>query len=186
MNKKNLIAMMAAGSFCLSALTACGDSSTEARVPKGQQCANGLTAECLVGEWSMLGFANKGTKVMLPEFNYADMPGKLTFQPDGSFNFVLPTNAPAALVNDSDCNPIKGSWSVEGTVLTLSSVAKHFDNLQMCLGTGTHITLEPEVNLEDDPGHVRLLFGEIILMGKATNEQSVRDYSTEVFSISAM
>lgn len=184
MHKKTFIALAAAGALSITALTACSESSTEPRVSKAQQCGNGLSAECLVGAWNALGFANKGTKAVLPEFDYSANPGKLTFQSDGSFSFDFPTAAPAALVSDPDCNPIRGSWSVDGTVLTLSSNARHFDNMSMCLGTST-FTLVPEVNLNDVPGSVKLTFEAIVLMSKATNEKSIQDYSTEVFTISA-
>ena len=185
MHKKTFIALAAAGALSITALTACSESSTEPRVSKAQQCGNGLSAECLVGAWDALGFANKGTMAMLNEFDYSANPGKLTFQPDGSFTFDFPSTVPAALVSDPDCNPIRGSWSVDGTVLTLSSNARHFDTMQMCLGTGTTLTLVPEIDMEAVPGSVRLSFGEILLMGKATNEKSIKDYSTEIFTISA-
>lgn len=183
MQKKTLIALAAAGALSITALTACSESSTEPRVSKAQQCGNGLSAECLVGAWDALGFANKGTMAMLNEFDYSANPGKLTFQPDGSFTFDFPSTAPAALLNE-ECNPIKGSWSVEGTVLTLASKARHFDNMQLCLGITT-FTLVPEIDMEAVPGSVKMSFGEIVLMGQATNEKSIKDYSTEVFTISA-
>ena len=54
---KNIFLSAAAAALLAVSLTACGDSSTSAKSSKAEDCAAGLTKECLEGEWSFIGIS---------------------------------------------------------------------------------------------------------------------------------
>ena len=176
MNKKLFIGLAAA--VAMSALTACSESSSSSKPSKAEECANGLSAECLVGAWNMNGFANSGTGEMLPNFNYTAAPGKMTFNEDGTFQFDVPAGAPAGHRTE-DCNPIYGNWSVAGTTLTMRATIN-----EMCVDSHKKkIDLVPKIVV--DGVEVKMTYGSLWLLENATDEVSIKDNSTEVYTISA-
>ena len=168
---------LAVASLCsLAAFTACGDSSSSASKSKAEECANGLSAECLQGSWNMLGFANNGTGEILPAYDYKAAPGKLTFNEDGTFQFDVPLSAPADL-KAGDCNPVYGNWTISGTQLTLKGTING-----MCLAHKS-ATFTPVIAAEG--AEIKMSMGGLWLMENATDEVSIKSYAGEVYTISA-
>lgn len=142
---------------------------------KAEECAAGLSSECLIGEWSMKGFASKDGGAMHPGYDYTSAPGKLTFTDDGQFKVDIPTGAPSEFTS-VDCNPIYGTWSVDAGVLTMTTKVRN-----LCMATRTYqgsptITVGTTVNMD---------LGRLFFLYSATDEPSVRTDYTEEFSIGA-
>ncbi len=173
---KNKVFIGLAAALALSAFTACSESSSSSKPTKAEECAKGLSKECLVGAWSMIGFANVGTGEILPNYDYQAAPGLLTFNEDGSFQFDLPTAAPAGL-RDVDCNPIFGNWSISGTSLSMHATVGG-----LCLAKQS-ATFTPTIAA--DGANIKMTVGGLWLLENATDETSIKSYSSEVFTISA-
>ena len=152
------------------------ESSSSFKPTKAEECAKGLSKECLVGAWSMIGFANVGTGEILPNYDYQAAPGLLTFNEDGSFQFDLPTAAPADL-RDVDCNPVFGNWSISGTSLSMHATVGG-----ICLAK-QRATFTPTIAA--DGANIKMTVGGLWLLESATDETSIKSYSSEVFTISA-
>ena len=161
--------------IAVSMFTACGDSSSDPKPTKAQECANGLSADCLVGSWNMIGLANSGTGEILPSYNYT-VPGMLTFNEDGSFQFDVPLAAPADL-RTIDCNPVYGTWTVSGNTLTMKSTVNG-----MCLAKKS-TTVVPIITTNG--AQIKMTMGGLWLLENATDEVSIKSNSTEVYTISA-
>ncbi|MBR5413631.1 MAG: hypothetical protein IK114_11425 [Fibrobacter sp.] len=181
MKNKVFIAMTAA--VAMAALTACGDSGTSAAKSKATECANGLSAECLQGTWSLVGIApistdpaNPGAGEILTDYNYSAAPGVMTFNEDGTFQFDLPQGAPEGL-KTVDCNPVYGTWTVSEANLTLKSTVNG-----MCLGQGS-ITVTPLIKPEG--AVIKMSLGTLWLMENVTDQVDLKATTTEVFTISA-
>ena len=181
MKNKVFIAMTAA--VAMAALTACGDSGTSSAKSKATECANGLSAECLQGTWSLIGIApistdpaNPGAGEIMANFNYSAAPGVMIFNEDGSFQFDVPQGAPEGL-KTVDCNPVYGTWSVSEASLTLKGTTN-----SVCLGQ-KNITVTPLIKPEG--AVIKMSLGALWLMENATDEVSLKSTSTEVFTISA-
>lgn len=182
MNKKIFLSVAAVGLLAAS-LTACGDSSSGAKSSKAEDCAAGLSAECLEGSWNLVGLAlistdpaNPGAGDILTNYNYSAAPGVMTFNEDGSFQFDVPMSAPEDL-RTVDCNPIYGDWSIAGASLTLNAKINN-----MCLGQ-KHITITPVIKQEGVS--IKMSFGALWLMENAMDEVDLRASSTEVLTINA-
>ena len=172
---KKMLLVPFAAALALSTLTACGDSSSDPKPTKAQECANGLSSDCLVGSWNMIGLANSGTGEILPSYNYT-APGKLTFNEDGSFQFDLPAAAPADL-RTIDCNPVYGTWSVSGNTLAMEATVNG-----MCLAK-KRTTVVPVITTNG--AQIKMTTGSLWLLENATDEKSIKENSTEVYTISA-
>lgn len=176
-------ALAVAGLCSLAALTACGDSSSSPSKSKAQECAEGLSAECLVGSWNLIGISYVGETKVSPLYNYQAAPGVLTFNEDGSFQFSMPQGAPAALTTDEDCNPyINGTWNVEGKILNFVSDPHKNNNMQMCLNGKKSFAVSPTIALEEN--QIKMTFGQLVLMEHVTDDDS-KNYLSEVYTISA-
>lgn len=168
------------GAACLSAtafLAACSDDSSSSP-SKAEECANGLTAECIEGSWDLQGMVSLQDTTMSDInafYNYTAAPGKLTFTEDGSFQFDLPVGSPTSA--ETDCNPVYGNWTVENGVLTMKSTVGN-----VCL-ISRNKTLTPVIKVEANV--VKMRFNELWLLYNETDEESVRSYYAELFSISA-
>ena len=177
MKKMYLVPFAAA--FALATLAACGDSSSDPKPSKAEECSKGLTPECLVGSWSLVGIANAANNnEIIPNFDYAAGPGKLIFTDDGKFEFDLPTanlgNSP--LLNPLDY-PVYGDWKVEGNVVKLHSMSTALFK--------TRTEVAPVITM--DAATVKMTFGAgtLWLMENATDEVSIKTNATEVYTISA-
>lgn len=116
--KKISLMLALAGFGAATLMTACDSGADAPKPTKAQECANGLSTECLVGEWAVNGFASKEDGSMHEKYNYTAAPGKMIFNADGSFQFDPPATAP---VRVTECKHVYGSWSVNGTTLSMKA-----------------------------------------------------------------
>ena len=178
--KKMYLVPFAAALCAVGLLTSCGDSSTGAKkASKAEECSKGLTAECMVGSWSLIGLANAANNnEIIPNFDYTTGPGKLTFTEDGKFQFDLPSvnlnNSP--LLNPLDY-PVYGDWKIEAGVLKLHSMSTALFKQR--------VERMPIISVEAT--QVKMTFGPstLWLMENATDETSIKANGTEVYTISA-
>lgn len=194
--KKSFFAVVAAGACATALLVGCGDSSSSPSKSRVQKCANGLTDECLIGTWNLNGLADLATPtrdIRTPDFDYQANPGKLVFKADGTLEFTFPANAPADLMADSDCQSIKGSWSIEAGALKVRNVTQNFDNLQMCvlenifvkksMHSAGSITVVPEISSEG--AVVKMVIPQLLMMGGksvATDDVAFYNSTGEVYT----
>lgn len=178
--KKMYLVPFAAALCSIGLLAACGDSSTDPKPTKAEECASALTtgvptAECLVGTWNMIGLANANlNNEILPGFSYSAAPGKMIFTEDGKFEFDLPT-AGITKLNPLDY-PVYGDWKIEGKVIKLHSMS-----------TALHKTrTELTPSFTTDGSVIKMTFGpsSLWLMENETDEVSIKANATEVYTIS--
>ena len=177
MKKMYLVPFAAA--FALATLAACGDSSSDPKPSKAEECSKGLTPECLVGSWSLVGIANAANNnEIIPNFDYAAGPGKLIFTDDGKFEFDLPSvnlgNSPRL---DSRDYPVYGDWKVEGNVVKLHAISTALKKAR--------VEVAPIITVEATSVKMTFGPGSLWLMENATDETSIKANSTEVYTISA-
>ena len=178
--KKMFLVPFAAALCSIGLLAACGDSSTSPKKsPKSEECAKGVTTECMVGSWSLIGLANAtNNNEIIPNFDYTTGPGKLTFTEDGKFEFDLPSVnlGSSPLLNPLDY-PVYGDWKVEAGVLKLHSMSTALYK--------TRVERAPIISVEG--AQVKMTFGPntLWLMENATDETSIKANGTEVYTISA-
>lgn len=174
--KKISLALAIAGLGAAALMSACTDSGTSAKKPtKAQECANGLTTECLIGTWNVNGFANRTTGEMNPTINYSANPGKLTFDENGKYEFSVP----AGVTNPSvtACNPVYGTYSVDAGSLTLKGTVRN-----ECLAKNTYVGT-PKLEVGD--ATIKLTLDTLYFMFNVTDESANRVGFGETFSISA-
>lgn len=173
--KKISMALAIAGLGAAAMMTACTDSGTQAKKPtKAQECAAGLSTECLIGDWSAKGVANVTTGEMHPSFNYSSAPGTLSFMDNGQFMYDVPAGAPAA----ANCGQkTYGTWSVSGNTLTMKSTVGG-----LCLPTKSY-SGTPKVTV--GAGTVDLVFEKLFFLFNVSDEAGDRAGYGDVFSISA-
>lgn len=171
---------MILGAACLSTalLVGCSDDSASSGPSKAEECAAGITSDCVVGTWNMIGFADNASGTMMAEYDYSAMPGSITFSEDSSFVFTLPSAAAAAL-NDPECASIKGTWNVTPPSLNLSTRVAEFDNMDMCVGKSRG-TLTPKITVEGSL--VKMSLGQVFFLDRITDEGGVKTSGTEVFT----
>jgi hypothetical protein len=161
--------------LAVSMFTACGDSSSDPKPSKAEECSKGVTAECLVGSWSFVGIANaSNNNEIIPNFDYTTGPGKLIFSDDGKFEFDLPTAGITKL--DPLDYPVYGDWKIEGKVIKLHSMS-----------TALHKTrTELTPSFTTDGSVIKMTFGpsSLWLMENETDEVSIKANATEVYTIS--
>ncbi|MCQ2105365.1 MAG: hypothetical protein MJZ26_06205 [Fibrobacter sp.] len=163
-----------AGICAMGLMTACSDDSTPDPT-KAELCGAGITHDCLVGTWTAKGAADKNSGAMFAEMDYSGNPGSLILNKDGSFEFDLPPMNPNA--GYPDCNPVYGTWTVEGAVLNLAS---NINN--MCLYS-KKANLTPKVEVVG--AEVKLSFEQMWFFYGDTDEMAIRNTGTEIFTISA-
>ena len=175
---KNKVFIGLAAALALSAFTACSESSGSSEPTKAELCANGLSKECLIGSWDMVGFASNSTGEIFPNFDYTANPGKLIFKDvchiDGcEFEFDLPS-AGLTRLNPLDY-PVYGRWTIEDKTLKLHSIST-------ALYKSNYETV-PVVKVEG--AVVKMMFGGLWLMENETDESNIKTYGAEVYTISA-
>jgi len=174
--KKISMALAIAGLGAAALMSACTDSGTSAKKPtKAQECAGGLTTECLIGTWNVNGFANLTTGEMSANINYTSNPGQLSFNDAGTFKFVVPAGVTNPAV--TGCNPVYGEWSVANGMLTLKGTSRN-----ECLAKNTY-TGTPKLEVGD--ATVKLTLDALYFMFNVSDEAADRNGFGETFSISA-
>ncbi len=121
------IKILASLALATTLFTACGDNATTPPPTKAEQCAAGLSADCVLGTWSLQGPTIQrtyGTDVVTlidPSHDFGEKPATLRFYVDekqkaNKFEFNNSENSKA-----EECKPIKiyGTWDIVGTSLHL-------------------------------------------------------------------
>ena len=108
-------------------LVACGDDTSTTPPSKAQQCSTGLSADCLMGTWSINGPTGtrtvEGEVVSLidPSHDLTANPATLKFYVDAKnvnkFEFVNSSLSKADCITGT--GKTYGDWSIAGTSLTL-------------------------------------------------------------------
>lgn len=110
--------------------SACSDNATTPPPSKAQQCAAGLSAECLMGTWSINGptltktvVSDMGSDIVYvtdPSHDLSASPATLRFYVDekqaNKFHFA---NSPLSKAGDCKPTNIYGNWNIVGTSLHL-------------------------------------------------------------------
>jgi hypothetical protein len=180
MNKKIFLSVAAVGLLAAS-LTACGDSSNNAKSSKVEDCAAGLTKECLEGEWSFIGISNllDTAGAIRPDYNFSNAPGRLILKsttPADSFEFHLP--AASMNAGQIDCTPLYGTWNVAQNTLTME-----LGKMTMgCLQYGERsMTFNPTLKIKGNT--VELSLQKLWFMKTEFDDEETKMGSAEVFSI---
>lgn len=108
-------------------LVACGDDSTTTPPSKAQQCSAGLSADCLMGTWSINGptitraVGEDVVHIIDPSHDLTASPATLKFYVDAKnvnkFEFVNSSLSKADCITGT--GKTYGDWSIAGTSLTL-------------------------------------------------------------------
>lgn len=175
---KKMIAALAAFGLA-SVFTACDSGTTNAKPTKGQECANGISAECLVGEWAMNGLANKVSGELSVSYNYTTAPGKLIFSEDGSYQFFAPATAPADV---KMCDGGYGTWSVADGSLTMRATVKTECVDMKTFKNNTYVS-KPQVAVKG--ATVEMVFDGLFYFLGGTDEAEIKTQYGESYSISA-
>ncbi len=190
---KKLTKMLAFASLAsLAILSGCSDAS-EPDPTKAELCANGINRECLLGTWNFNGVQSKEQKAFVTDFDLSANPGSIEFYQyvekkgngtkEKTDMFKLSLSSADENYSFTDCNPIYGSFVVEGSDLKLS-----FTQGNLCIGK-KNMTFTPTLTnngatITMDMGRVWLMRNQVTkTMG--VNETYVDTYYTEVFSIGA-
>jgi len=148
----------------LASLTACGDSNSSTPPTKAQQCAAGVTSDCILGTWSLNGPTVPRTVdanviyVIESSHDFTANPAKLRFYIDekkaNKFEF---TNSP---LSTADCKTTTGvtygNWDIVGNALHL------YANIGNECMAKNEITLTPEIKVEG--AAITMTFKEIFFM----------------------
>ncbi len=122
------IKFLATIAMAATLFSACGDSSSTSAPSKAEQCATGLSADCLMGTWSINGptipifVGNDIVYDIDPSHNFKASPATLRFYYDkqtkrNTFEFI---NSP---LSTAECQPsseqMYGTWEIVGSSLHL-------------------------------------------------------------------
>lgn len=172
--KKVTLMLALAGLGAATVMTACSSGAEPKKPTKAEECASGISTECLIGEWSANGLASRESGEMVAGFNYISAPGKLSFREDGTFAFIAPAGAPAAVI---DCPKVYGTWSLAGATLTMKGTVGN-----ECLNSNT-FSGTPKISLEG--ASVKMSMEPLYFLYNATDEATVRTLNAELYTISA-
>jgi len=123
------IKILASLALATTLFTACGDNATTPPPSKAEQCAAGLSADCVLGTWSLQGPTIQRTNgtdavtIIDPSHDFGEKPATLRFYVDekqkaNKFEFNNSENSKA----EEKCKLIKkiyGTWDIVGTSLYL-------------------------------------------------------------------
>ena len=114
--KKIILTALAAASLCI--LSAC--SSDEPEPTMAEKCANGLSEDCLVGNWNLQ--AVKTLDLSAVHIDFGTTPSTLEFTKDGKFTFTCTSNTGVSEMAGRGCAGEKsfGTWKIEGKNLLLN------------------------------------------------------------------
>ena len=134
--KKIILTAVAAASLCI--LSAC--SSDEPEPTMAEKCANGLSEDCLVGNWNLQ--AVKTLDLSAVHIDFGTTPSTLEFTKDGKFHFVFTTDPHKSEMAGNGCGGtnVYGNWEINNMTLKLKI------GITDCLTTGETFTLTPTIN----------------------------------------
>ncbi len=143
--------------------TACSDSTTAPPPSKAQQCASGLTADCLLGTWSVDGPLEPtlvGTDTVYlvdATHNLTASPATLKFYIDEKkANKFEYTESPLAKGCKAPTGKMYGNWSITGASLYL------YANIGSECMEKNSTTIVPKITI--DGSNVFLDFGPVFFM----------------------
>ena len=174
---KSAFGLLAAASLCSMVAVGCSDDSSS-KPSKGEECAAGLSADCLIGTWEAAGIVNNAAeeKPFYVGYDYSAAKGSITFTEDGKFEYHLPATSPNAAA--IDCNPVYGEWTVNGTQLSLKAITSN-----MCMESKS-ATVTPTIS--SDGAVVTLNIGRLYLTpSDEVDENEIKANGAEIFTISA-
>lgn len=171
MKKFSLLALSA---LCAMGLTACSDSSSSSP-SRSEACAEGLSADCLVGTWKLNGAFNRLSGAIDPSHDFTASPATMTFNEDGTFAFVNSS------LTHASCNEVNtyGNWSVAEDLKTLT--------LKTTVGNACmnprNITTVPVVSQVG--GNIQLEIPQIFFLNSETELESEQNKAntSEIFVI---
>ena len=121
------IKILASLAIAATMFTACSDSATTPPPTKAEQCAAGLSADCVLGTWSLQGptiqktYETDVVTLIDPSHDFGASPATLRFYVDekqqtNKFEFKNSEASKAV-----GCKPVKiyGTWDIVGTSLHL-------------------------------------------------------------------
>ena len=178
------IKILASLALATTLFTACGDNATTPPPTKAEQCAAGLSADCVLGTWSIQGPTIQrtyGTDVVTlidPSHDFGASPATLRFYVDekqqtNKFEFKNSEASKAV-----GCKPVKiyGTWDIVGTSLHL--LAKTGNDCMAVSGD----TIPVDVSVVG--GQVTMTLKQIFFMEPEMKESDAveRKTATEVYT----
>lgn len=157
--------ILASLAIATAMFTACSETTTTPPPTKAEQCAAGLTSDCIMGTWSISGptipsIVGTDTVYLVDQnHNYASSPATLKFYVDekkgNKFEFV---ESPLAKGCKSATGKMYGDWSITGTSLTLyAGIGSD------CIETSKNrTTLTPIISVNG--ANVKMTFKQIFFM----------------------
>jgi len=176
------IKILASLAIAATMFTACSDSATTPPPSKANQCAAGLSAECVMGTWSLNGPTvqiNYGADVITtidPSHNFEGSPATLRFFVDekqaNKFHFANST------LSKSSCKftNIYGNWNIVGSSIHLYA---NIGNDCMAVNEATI-----PVEISTAGGNVTMTFKQIFFMEPEIKESDAveKNTATEVYN----
>ncbi len=119
----------------LAFFSACSDDSGSKSI--AEICANGLSEDCLVGNWTLKSISQISNKNVITDFS-SSKGGKMEFREDGIYHY--------ARSSYGDCpDPDEGHWTVEGQTLTFKE-----DRKGDCIEFGKKYSVTPTIEVNGD------------------------------------
>ncbi len=174
------IKFLASLAVAATLFTACGESSTTPP-SKAEQCAVGLTNDCVMGTWSIDGptvprsAGNDVVTIIHPSHDFKSSPATLRFYIDekqkNKFEFI---NSP---LSKTGCSAkTYGDWAIVGNSLSL------YANIGNECMTKNDIIIMPEIKAEG--ASVTMKFPEKFFMEPEMKDEDAVDYrsTTEIYT----
>lgn len=176
------IKILATLAIAATMFSACSESTTPPP-SKASQCAAGLSADCILGTWSIDGptvAKTYGTDVLTiidPSHNFAASPATLKFYVDekqaNKFHFA---NSPLSKAGDCKPTNIYGNWNIVGTSIHLYA---NIGNECMSVNEATI-----PVEISTAGGNVTMTFKQMFFMEPEMKQADILDQqnTTEVYT----
>lgn len=178
------IKILASLAIAATVFTACGDDSTTSAPTKAEQCAAGLSNDCITGTWSINGPTESrlvGTDIVYiidPGHDLTANPATIKFytnyKGENLFEYTL------SPLSQAICELTKtyGNWEIAGTSLTLTATTN-----TTCMVGGDRITLTPKISTAG--GKITMTFEKLFFMrpeyGAEASNDEVQN-KTEVYN----
>ena len=156
------IKILASLAIAASIFTACSESTTTPPT-KAEQCAAGLSKDCLMGTWSINGPSSEdptvpGSIIIDPSHNLSAAPATVRFYIDDKkvnrFEYTLSTATKATC----DLGKTYGTWEILGTSLHLTATTN-----TICMPKPDDEAIIAPV-IKAEAGVVTMTFGQLFFM----------------------
>jgi hypothetical protein len=159
------IKILATLAIAATLFTACGDESTSTPPTKAEQCATGLTSDCLLGTWSINGptgataVGNDIVYIIDPSHDLTSSPATVKFyiaeKNVKTFEFTHSSLSKAGC----DLTKTYGTWELNGTALHLKATAN-----TACIPERQYVeaTITPEIAVSG--AKVTMTFKQLFFM----------------------